>query len=555
MALSGNYWTRRRILGAGAAAAGGLLLACGKRSATTATPSSSASSGSRARAGGTITLADAYDAATYDPSTKLSEVGRIMAWTNDSLMAYKAGSDIPYEQTTIIPALAARWEQPDPQSFTLHLQPNVSFASAAPVNGRKLTSDDVKFSYEYLARSGAFKDSRLPPSSAAPMLAGMASIETPDPSTVTIRFSQPYAPFMSYAASQWLPIVAHEIFDADGDFSQRVVGTGPFQMDVASSQRGSRWVYKKNPTYFRQGMPNVDQVIDLTIAENAAQDAAFLAKQLDILDYSGLSLERVQQIEKTLPAAVRASHLDSQSYYLYMNVSKPPFSDPRVRQALAWSLDRDEFIKTFSDGKGAWALAAANPDMFTHDETAAILKRDPSQALQLMRAAGYGNGVDVEFIYATSYGDLFVSILQLIQSQAKKGGVNITLKGLEHASESGRRRSGDYQLGMTPRGQGLPIDLDSYVYGMFHPNSSDNQARVNDPELTPLLEAQRRELDNTKRQAILKEAVTRINSVPWCLALFYGTAYDMHQQYINNFARNTSDISSARYLTNTWVNK
>jgi peptide/nickel transport system substrate-binding protein len=552
MAMRSNYWTRRRILGAGAAASGGLLLACGKQSATS-TSSSGASNGPHA--GGTITLADAYDASTYDPSTKLSEVGRIMAWTNDSLMAYKSGSDVPYEQTTIIPALAARWEQPDPQSFTLHLQPNVAFASLAPVNGRKLTSDDVKFSYEYLARSGAFKDSKLPPSSAAPMLTGLESIETPDPSTVTIRFSQPYAPFMSYAASQWLPIVAHEIYDADGDLSQRVAGTGPFQMDVASSQRGSRWVYKKNPTYYRQGLPYADQVIDLTIAENASQDAAFLPKQLDILDYSGLSLERVQQIQKTSPAAVSANHLDSQSYYLYMNVSKPPFSDPRVRQALAWSLDRDEFIKTFSDGKGEWALAAANPGMFTHDETAAILKRDPAQALQLIRAAGYSNGVDAEFIYATSYGDQFVSILQLIQSQAKSGGVNITLKALEHASESGRRRSGDYQLGMTPRGQGLPIDLDSYVYGMFHPSSSDNQGRVNDPQLTPLLEAQRRELDDAKRQAILKQAVIRINSVPWCLALFYGAAYDMHQPRINNFARNMSDISSARYLTNTWVSR
>jgi peptide/nickel transport system substrate-binding protein len=500
-------------------------------------------------------LADSYDASTYDPSTKLAEVGRIMAWTNDSLLAYKSGSDVPYEQTTITPALAARWEQPDAQSFTMHLQPNVGFASMPPVNGRKLTSEDVKFSYEYLARSGQFKDSKLPPSSAAPMLTGLDSIETPDPATVTIRFSQPYAPFLSYAASQWLPIVAHEIFDADGDFSQRAAGAGPFHLDTGSSQRGSRWVYKKNPTYYRQGLPYAAEVVDLTIAENASQDSAFLTRQIDILDYSGLSLARVQQIEKTLPSAVRASHLDSQSYYLYMNVSKPPFSDPRVRQALAWSLDRDEFIKTFSDGKGEWALAAANPGMFSHDETAAILKRDPAQALQLMRAAGYTNGVDVEFIYATSYGDQFVSILQLIQSQAKRGGVNITLKGLEHASETGRRRSGDFQLGMTPRGQGLPIEPDSYVYGMFYPNSSDNQGRVNDPELTPLLEAQRRELDHTKRQAILKQAVTRINSVPWCLALFYGTAYSLTQPYLNNFARNISDISSARYLTNAWVNK
>jgi peptide/nickel transport system substrate-binding protein len=383
-----------------------------------------------------------------------------MAWTNESLLGYKSGSDVPYEQMTIIPALAARWEQPDPQTFTMHLKPGVSFAAVAPVNGRPLTAEDVKWSYEYLARTGRFKDTKLSPSSAAPMLSGLDRIDTPDPSTVVIHFAQPYAPLMSYAASQWLPILAHEIFGADGDFSQRAAGTGPFQQDAAASQSGSRWVYKKNATYFRKGLPYVDQVVDLTVAQNAGQDAAFLTKQLDILDYSGLGLDRVQQIEKSLPAAVRSAHLDSQSYVLYMNVSKPPLNDARIRQALAMSIDRDEFVKTFAEGKGEWALAAANPGMFTHDETVAILKRDPAQAQQLVRAAGYVNGVDIEFISATSYGDQFVSILQLLQSQWKRGGLNVTLKGLEHASESGRRRSGDYQVGMTPRGQGVPVEPD-----------------------------------------------------------------------------------------------
>lgn len=54
---------------------------------------------------------------------------------------------------------------------------------------------------------------------------------------------------------------------------------------------------------------------------------------------------------------------------------------------------------------------------------------------------------------------------------------------------------------------------------MFYAGSTDNQSRVNDPELTPLLEAQRREL--------LRQAIRRINEVPWALALFYGTAYDL----------------------------
>jgi ABC-type transport system substrate-binding protein len=90
---------------------------------------------------------------------------------------------------------------------------------------------------------------------------------------------------------------------------------------------------------------------------------------------------------------------------------------------------------------------------------------------------------------------------------------------------------------------------------MFYPGSTDNQGRINDPELTPLLEAQRRELDQAKRRDPLRQAIKRINEVPWCLALFYGTSYDLRQSYIKNFARNISDVSSARYLTNVWLEK
>ena len=498
-------------------------------------------------------LADTTEAASFDPSTDLAETGRALLFSNDSLLSYKMGSNVAYDQMEVVPALADRWEAPDAQNYTFHLHPNVKFADLPPVNGRAMASEDVKWSFEYLSRTGEFAGKKLHPSTVASLLGGLDRVETPDPATVIVRFKEPYAPFLRYAASQWLPVVAHEIFDQDGDLSKRAVGTGPFQLDTANSQRGSHWVHKKNPTYFQSGMPYVDSVREVVIPDEATQNAAFQTKQLDLLNYSGLTLQSVQQVKQALPQAVEYAYLRPEPYFFYINVRKPPLNDVRIRQAIALSIDRDAYIRTVGNGKGEWALAASIPGLFTQAETKQILKHDPAQAKQLVTQAGYPDGVPIEFIYGTFYGPTMERILELFQSQVKPSGINITLKPLDHPTETGRRRSGDYQLGMVPRGPGLPLDLDSTLYDAFYPGSPRNLQGVDDPKLTPLLIAQRREVDPAKRKQLWRQATQYINTVPWALALFFGTAYNLWQPRLQNYAPNMAGVSSGLYLTQSWL--
>ena len=126
-----------------------------------------------------------------------------------------------------------------------------------------------------------------------------------------------------------------------------------------------------------------------------------------------------------------------------------------------------------------------------------ILSYDPAKAKQLLEAAGFSKGLDVEFVYNGAYGDIFNTRAQLLQSQLKKVGINLALKPLPGNEDALRRRSGDFQFNITPRGQGVPQDIDSYIYGMFHPKSADNYGRINDPELTPLLERRQRSWTRT----------------------------------------------------------
>lgn len=549
--------SRRSVLGRLATATGACATVVAAGCGRGAKQSGSQASGPTAvaekpRSGGQLNLAYKNDPPSFDPSTKLTDVAEALLRTHDSLLGIKTGPSVPYQDIVLQPGLAQRWEAPDALAYTFHLTPNVKFADQPPVNGRALTSADIQWTYEYLSRTGAAKGLR--PAPTASMFSGLDRIETPDASTVVVHFAKPFVPFLSYAASQWAPILAHEVFDQDGDFSKHAVGTGPFALDEGASQRGSRWVYKRNPAYFVAGQPYLDQVNVLTISEDATMNAAFQTKQIDLLDYFGLQFDTVQQTKKVVPDAVTAEVLSPDGFYIYMSVSKAPLNDVRIRQAFSFGLDRDEFIKTFSQGKGSWALAGALPGLFSDAEIKQILKFDPARAQQLVREAGYPTGVDIEFIYpANTYGQQFISTLQLIQAQVKKAGINIRLKSLDHATESASRRSGDYQLGMTPRGQGVPQDLDSSLYPVFYPGSAENLGRVNDPELTPLLDAQRAEVDPAKRKEIWRQAVRRINEAPWATALYFGTRNFIWHPYLKNYAPNIA--YEGERLTDAWLAK
>ena len=536
-------WSRRRVLSLAAAAAGSASLgaACGSRKAGSPTAPAAAQNG-KPKYGGQLNLAvvdDPGNGGSFDPANKRTDGTFILGTTNNSLLGFKLGSDVKYTDVTIQPELAARWEVPDALTYTFHLQPGVQFANVAPVNGRQMTSEDVKWTYEYLSGTGALKG--VAPKGAASLFTGLQSIETPDPSTVVVRFKDSFAPFLTYVATDFTPILAHEIHDQDGTFSKRLAGTGPFQLDTAATEPGKRWVWKKNATYFQKGLPYLDQINWLVVPDDATQEAAFETKQVDILTLgtANLTLDTVEQVKKVSPGIFVYDYPDRASNYFYMNVSKPPLDDARVRQAIGLSINRDEFIKTFGHGSGQWALAASQPGLFTDQETKQILKYDVTQAKQLVAASGHASGVDVELVFRKS-SDKLVALLQLLQAQLKQSGINLKLTQVETGVDSERRRTGDYQLATTADPPGESPDSDSVLYPLFYPNDPGNRGRVNDPELTPLLVAQRREVDPAKRKELIRQAIRRINEVPWSFALYYGTTYEAWWPYFKNYAPNTA---------------
>lgn len=545
------YWStlnRRRLLAAAGAAGAATLAACGSRPGSSGKAASTQAS--QPKAGGKFTFPLTEDPASLDGANRFETTGNFLGWTSDRLLQFAAGPKVNYSDTILQPSLSDKYETPDAQTYTFHLHPGVTFANLPPVNGRALTADDVKYTFEYLSRTGAFKSLAAAPSQA--MFEGIDTIQTPDPSTVVVSFKAPFAPFLNTAASEFASIQAHEVHDLPGGFDKNAIGTGPWQLDTNQSKQGQRWVFSRNQTYWRKGLPYIDQTTGLVIKDDSTATAAFQTRQLDVLLQDVLTDELAQQVQKTVAGSVIFSYVPPTGSHINMNVSRPPLNDLRVRQAFNLSIDRDAMINSLSSGKGEWALSGSMPGLFTTEEIRKLLPHDPQQAKQLMSAAGYANGVDISVIYpGQKYGQILIDQWQLMQQQVKPAGINLILQNIDSNEESNRKRTGDFQLEMSPKV--LTGDLDDVIYTVFYSKSPGNYSRINDPKLDQLLLAQRKEPDTAKRKDLWRQIATYVTQNNYSADLYYPTQYQLFQGYLKNYAPNQGYRSLP--LVESWLDK
>ncbi len=554
----GNSWAfwdrrlrRRSLLQAGLASGAALTLAaCGAKKQAGASAGRGQAAGAQPRSGGILNVGIPADPYSWDPTYAGVGSGGAYHLVYSTLLSYKHGPGVPYSEMTLQPELASKWEVPDAQTFIFHLRKGMKFANVPPVNGRDLLAEDVKFSLEYASRTGSVAARKLPQSVLGSYFEGINTAETVDDSTVRVTFKAPFVPFINYVAAPYVPVVAHELLDQDGHFKDRPVGSGPFILDVSATQKGTRWVFKKNPGYWDTGKPYIDQVNMVVVPDSASALAAFQAKQLDLLD-SGLDQTSVDTVTRANPSIVKYEAIDPSPQHLYMSV-KPssPLADIRLRQAIGLGMDREEFLKTLYNGKGGWSMAGAFPDTYSQEEIRALLKHDVGQAKQLVTAAGYPNGIDIEFIYPGNYfGQIYITQMQLLQAQLKQAGINLNFKTMEYATYSTLKKQHNFTI--TDTHKSLQGDIDSYLNNSFNPASTEDYTEVNDPDLTKLLLAQRQEPDEGKRREICRQAVKRINvDQVWALGVFEGLYWNLWQPRLQNYAPH---FGLTLTLDNAWL--
>lgn len=503
--------SRRRVLQGGAAGAGlmaapWLLGACGGDDdnnsngngggAPTSTPAGSASPGASEtpKSGGEVVLRWS-DLQRLDFQRTISTPAQY----SSSLVFSRLLAYDPYTSPNsyeLVSDLAESWEQVGDEVI-FKLRKDVNWQDLDPVNGRPLTSEDIKYSLERVSTNE-------PDYVHAYKVDPVDSVSTPDPHTVVMKLKFPSAGLLADLASgQGMGIVPRELVEADGDLDTRWVGTGPFMLD--RWEKGSRIRFVKNPNYFRTGQPYLDSVEVQFIADESTALANFISKKLHY--FSGLKKEDISRVESSTGAKVQSFTNLGGNHKMY-NVgpdAPPELRDVRVRQAIDLAIDRGLILDVVLGGDGVWAgpfLPVGFGDWtLDEEEIKKLYAPDIQKAKALLEQAGVSN-LTLEAQYSntdtTAAGEF-----PLMKQSLAAAGINLELKPLERTIYLDNQVKGAFGFQGISMG-GYP-DPDNFLYPVFHSEGSKNYGHAADSKLDALIDEQRRMLDVDERRAFIHD--------------------------------------------------
>jgi peptide/nickel transport system substrate-binding protein len=446
--------SRRALLAAGATGLAAAALPSRLTSPTPVAAQTPAASATPKR-GGTLNIR-AWDPPHFDHI--LAHAYRthvVISFTHSRLLRHKAGPGVRPGSFPIEGDLAESWKQVNDTTYEFKLRRGVRFHTKPPVNGRELTADDVRYTFEYIL---ADKGSNVS------MYKSIAKIEATDKYTVRFTLKEPFAWFLDMIASPMAgAIIAKECVEKFGDLKKAdaVVGTGPWQLDSYRPNVGLTLV--RHPQYFMPGLPYLDRVEIHVDEDNASRTAAFLAGKYDLgWEFPG-TINRSDWVQIAEPLKKRRPGLQVLEYPsnvvndLSFRADKPPFNDVRVRQAVCLAMDRKAQIDSIFEGVGAvngplpaalddWALPIAQLG-----EGAKLYTHSVAEAKRLLAAAGHPNGFPASICFATYGSTQLVDHMQLVIKQLKDVGIDAKLDQKEYGAYQASCRLGKFDsMGFGP---------------------------------------------------------------------------------------------------------
>jgi peptide/nickel transport system substrate-binding protein/oligopeptide transport system substrate-binding protein len=460
---------------------------------------------------------DNDDPRSLDPALSTDvPTGRAVSYVFDGLTRFTPTAQVE-------PGLAERWEvSRDGRSYTFHLRRGVRFHDGTPFVARHVIASWQRV-LDPSTKGGRgeplfpIRGARAYARGEAPTITGLSA---PNDSTLLVSLDEPIAIFPKLLA---MP-VASIVPPADritATFGEHPIGTGPWKL--VEWRHDDYLLFARNDSYFL-GAPKAESLRARIIKEPSTSVAEFESGNVDILQIPpGQTAEwEADESRQALLSSTPALQL----IYVGINCTRGPLKDARVRQAINYAVDVKTIVERLVSGRGTRAAGVIPPTLSGYDSSRAPYPFDTTKARQLLAAAGYPRGIDIELWSPTT--EIYVRIAQTLQAYLATVGIRAKIVQRESAAARAAARKGETDMILKDWYADYP-DAENFLYPLLHSANKGVGGNVSffaNARFDSLVMASRFELDEAKRNALYRSADSvAFQEAPMLFLYFYNVLY------------------------------
>jgi peptide/nickel transport system substrate-binding protein len=426
------------------------------------------------------------------------------------------------DDLNVAPGLAERWDVPDPLTYVFHLHSGVKFH-----DGRPLTARDVKWTFDTLLL-GKIRSTK------AAVYKYVDHIDAPDEHTVIFHMKEADATLLWNLSDGAMGIVPYGSGD---EITLHPIGSGPFKFVSAETDRDV--VIERNDDYW-DGPPKLARV-RFAVVPDETTEALELRKGSGDITINSLTPDTVVTLQRDSHLTVERS-AGTRLAYLGFNLRDPILKDVRVRQAIAYALDRRPMIEYLWRGLAQPAKSILPAQSWAYNGDVPAYDHDPEKAKHILDAAGYPevNGVRFHITMKTSTDANTRLMVAVMQQQLHAVGIALDIRSFEFATFFSDVQHGAFQMyGLRWIGGNEDPDIFEYAFhsSKFPPNGA-NRDYYSNPKVDALIDKARREIDPKAREPLYADVQSILaQDLPY-INLWYLDNVLVHTNRVRNLRLN-----------------
>lgn len=397
----------------------------------------------------------------------------------------------------IVPSLAVSYANLDERTWQLKLRQGVTFH-----NGEPFDASVVKFTVERI----------FTPGSKSPQKGWFNTIERVDivdKYTVNLITNVPDPVIPARLTLLFVVPPKYTKEKGDVEFNLKPVGTGPYRF--VEWFKGDRVVLEANDRYWG-GAPKAKKVIFRAIPEAQARIAALQTGQADLI--VNVPPDQLKALSGSKAFRVATVPSCRVIYIALPTLKESPLRDKRVRQAINHAVDVQSVIDNLLGGHGKHLATPFTPLVFGYDPSVPLYDYNPKKARELLAAAGYPQGLELNLASPTGRYLMDRDVSQAVAGQLTQNGIKTNVKIIEWGTHI-RNITGHQMTDMYLLGWCLPgLDPDNWVWPNLH--SDEPFSNFSNPEVDRLMEQARKELNAEKRKKLYSQLLHLVrDEAPW----------------------------------------